>query len=53
MALEEINVSDQIVAFKRSLGMRFWYAFDRVRAGEVTLPRQQLLYIIQASPSGV
>ncbi len=31
--------------------LRVWYAFDRVRSGEVTLPRQQLLYIIQASPS--
>jgi hypothetical protein len=31
--------------------LRLWYAFDRVRAGEVTLPRQQLLYIVQASPS--
>jgi hypothetical protein len=38
---------------KWSSFLRFWYAFDRVRAGEVTLPRQQLLYIIQASPSGV
>ena len=31
--------------------LRFWYAFDRVRAGEVTLPRQQLLYVVNASPS--
>jgi hypothetical protein len=36
---------------KWSSFLRFWYAFDRVRAGGVTLPRQQLLYIIQASPS--
>ena len=33
--------------------LRVWYAFDRVRSGEVTLPRQQLLYIVQASPSRV
>jgi hypothetical protein len=31
--------------------LRFWYAFDRVRAGSVVLPRQQLLYIVQLSPS--
>ncbi len=31
--------------------LRLWYAFDRVRAGDATLPRQQLLYIVQASPS--
>jgi uncharacterized protein DUF5916 len=31
--------------------LRLWYAFDRVRAGDITLPRQQLLYIVQASPS--
>ncbi|HVD77005.1 MAG TPA: DUF5916 domain-containing protein, partial [Vicinamibacteria bacterium] len=30
---------------------RFWYAFDRVRAGDVVLPRQQLLYVVQMSPS--
>jgi hypothetical protein len=30
---------------------RFWYAFDRVRAGDTTLPRRQLLYIAQLSPS--
>jgi hypothetical protein len=30
---------------------RLWYAFDRVRAGDVTLPRQQLLYFAQVSPS--
>jgi hypothetical protein len=33
--------------------LRLWYAVDRVRAGEITLPRQQLLYIAQASPSGL
>jgi hypothetical protein len=31
--------------------LHVWYAFDRVRAGSVVLPRQQLLYIVQASPS--
>jgi Domain of unknown function (DUF5916) len=31
--------------------LRFWYAFDRVRAGDVVLPRQQLLYVVQMSPS--
>jgi hypothetical protein len=36
---------------KWSSFFRFWYAFDRVRAGDVTLPRQQLLYIAQVSPS--
>jgi hypothetical protein len=30
---------------------RVRYAFDRVRAGETTLPRQQLLYTLQFSPS--
>ena len=30
--------------------LRVWYAFDRVRAGETTLPRQQLLYIVQRQP---
>jgi hypothetical protein len=36
---------------KWSSFFRFWYALDRVRAGTVTLPRQQLLYIVQLSPS--
>jgi uncharacterized protein DUF5916 len=36
---------------KWSSFFRFWYAFDRVRAGDATLPRQQLLYIAQLSPS--
>src|SRR5439155_1724366 len=36
---------------KWSSFFRFWYAFVRVRAGTVTLPRQQLLYIVQLSPS--
>src|SRR6266581_3562341 len=36
---------------KWSSFLRFWYAFDRVRAGSVVLPRQQLLYIVQMSPS--
>ena len=31
--------------------LRLWYAVDRVRAGEITLPRQQLLYIVNLSPS--
>jgi Domain of unknown function (DUF5916) len=36
---------------KWSSFLRFWYAFDRVRAGSVVLPRQQLLYVVQMSPS--
>jgi len=36
---------------KWSSFLRFWYAVDRVRAGDVTLPRQQLLYIVNLSPS--
>ena len=36
---------------KWSSFFRFWYAFDRVRAGTVTLPRRQLLYVVQLSPS--
>jgi hypothetical protein len=36
---------------KWSSFFRFWYAFDRVRAGTVTLPRQQFLYVVQLSPS--
>jgi hypothetical protein len=31
--------------------LRLWYAVDRVRAGDITLPRQQLLYIVNLSPS--
>jgi hypothetical protein len=31
--------------------VRLRYANDRVRAGTVTLPRQQLVYIVQVSPS--
>jgi len=31
--------------------MRFRYGFSRVRAGEVTLPRHRLYYIVQASPT--
>src|SRR5262249_33737709 len=30
---------------------RIRYAFDRVRAGSTTYPRQQLIYLIQVSPS--
>jgi hypothetical protein len=30
---------------------RLQYAADRVRAGDVVLPRQQLLYVLQVSPS--
>ncbi len=31
--------------------LRVRYAFDRVRAGHITLPRQQLVYTLQFSPS--
>src|SRR5439155_26829110 len=36
---------------KWSSFFRVWCAFDRVRVGTVTLPRQQLLCIVQLSPS--
>ena len=36
---------------KWSSFLRFWYAVDRVRAKDVVLPRQQLLYVVQFSPS--
>jgi hypothetical protein len=36
---------------KWSSFLRLWYAFDRVRAGEIALPRQQLLYFVNLSPS--
>jgi uncharacterized protein DUF5916 len=36
---------------KWSSFLRFWYAFDRVRAGEITLPRQRLNYFVRFSPS--
>jgi hypothetical protein len=31
--------------------MRFRYANDRVRTGDVVLPRQQFIYVVQANPS--
>jgi hypothetical protein len=30
---------------------RFWYVGSRVRAGETTLPRQRLLYVMQVTPT--
>jgi len=36
---------------KRNSFAQFRYAFDRVRSGDGTLPRQQFLYTIQVSPS--